>query len=80
MKYVCLVYYAEAEVGQMSPEDWLALNYECVAFGDDIAASGHRLGGAALVDAGLGDARRAPTTGRECPRGSASGGAPAAPR
>jgi hypothetical protein len=48
MKYVCLVYYAEAEVGQMSPEDWLALNYECVAFGDDIAASGHRLGGAAL--------------------------------
>lgn len=48
MKYLCLVYYSEAEVGQMSPEDWLALNYECVAYGEEIAASGHRLGGSAL--------------------------------
>lgn len=48
MKYVCLVYYAEAEVEQMSPEEWLALNHECVAYGEDIAASGHRLGGSAL--------------------------------
>lgn len=48
MKYLCLVYYSEAEVGQMSPDDWLALNYECVAYGEEIAASGHRLGGSAL--------------------------------
>lgn len=48
VKYLCLVYYSEAEVGQMSPDDWLALNYECVAYGEAIAASGHRLGGSAL--------------------------------
>jgi hypothetical protein len=48
MKYLCLVYYREAEVSQMSPEDWLALNYECVAFGDEITATGHRRGGSAL--------------------------------
>ncbi len=48
MKYVCLVYYNEAEVGEMTPDAWQALNYECVAFGESIAASGHRLGGAAL--------------------------------
>lgn len=48
MKYLCLVYYSEAEVGQMSPDEWLALNYECVAYGEEIAASGHRLGGSAL--------------------------------
>lgn len=48
MKYLCLVYYDEATVGQMSPEDWLALNHECVRYGDAIADTGHRLGGAAL--------------------------------
>lgn len=48
MKYLCLVYYDEAAMEQMSPDAWLALNYECVAYGEEIAASGHRLGGSAL--------------------------------
>lgn len=48
MKYLCLVYYNENDVRQMTPEAWLALNHECVDYGKDIAASGHRLGGAAL--------------------------------
>ncbi|HEX6997869.1 MAG TPA: YciI family protein [Gammaproteobacteria bacterium] len=48
MKYACLVYYREAEIGQMSPSDWHALNLRCVAFGKQITASGHRLGGGAL--------------------------------
>jgi hypothetical protein len=48
MKYVCLVYYQESEIGKMSQSDWDALNAECVAYGESITNSGHRLGGQAL--------------------------------
>jgi hypothetical protein len=48
MKYACLVYLQEAEMGRMSQYEWDALNRECMAYGDSIVASGHRLGGEAL--------------------------------
>ena len=48
MKYLCLVYYDESEIAEMSPDEWDALNAECIAFGDSITTSGHRLGGEAL--------------------------------
>jgi hypothetical protein len=48
MKYVALVYYQESEIGTMSQNAWDDLNQECVSFGETIAESGHRLGGAAL--------------------------------
>ncbi len=49
MKYACLVYYNEADMNAMTPADWDALNMECLAYGEDIAESGHRLGGEALA-------------------------------
>jgi hypothetical protein len=48
MKYLCLVYYQESEIGEMSPAAWDALNGECLSYGESIAKSGHRLGGEAL--------------------------------
>jgi hypothetical protein len=48
MKYLCLVYYKESEIGAMSPEAWDALNAECISYGEAITRSGHRLGGEAL--------------------------------
>ena len=48
MKYLCLVYYQESEIGQMSADAWDTLNSECLAYGETIAKSGHRLGGEAL--------------------------------
>jgi hypothetical protein len=48
MKYACLVYYDEAIIDAMTGADWDALNRECMAYGEDIVASGHRLGGQAL--------------------------------
>jgi hypothetical protein len=48
MKYACLVYYKESEIGQMSQSAWDALNTECMAYSETIGASGHRLGGEAL--------------------------------
>jgi hypothetical protein len=38
----------EAEITALSQGEWDALNNECMAFGDTIVASGHRLGGEAL--------------------------------
>jgi hypothetical protein len=48
MKYLCLVYYREADIEQLSPQQWRALNAECLAYGEAITHSGHRLGGEAL--------------------------------
>jgi hypothetical protein len=48
MKYLCLVYYRESDVERMSPEEWRALNAECVLYSESITRSGHRLGGEAL--------------------------------
>jgi hypothetical protein len=48
MKYACLVYLDEFEIGKLTQTEWDVLNGECMAFGEQIAASGHRLGGEAL--------------------------------
>jgi hypothetical protein len=48
MKYLCLVYYKESEINDMTQAEWDALNGECMAFGETIGESGHRLGGEAL--------------------------------
>lgn len=48
MKYLCLVYYSEAEIAKMTSQEWRALNSECIAYSESLARSGHRLGGEAL--------------------------------
>lgn len=48
MKYLCLVYYQESDINAMSQNEWDTLNGECIAYGESIVASGHRLGGDAL--------------------------------
>lgn len=48
MKYLCLVYYDEKQVYGMPEQDWHALVGECLAYGDEVRASGHFLGGEAL--------------------------------
>lgn len=48
MKYLCLVYYDENITNAMNPAEWLALNKECLAYGDALRQSGHFLGGNAL--------------------------------
>jgi hypothetical protein len=48
MKYLCLIYYSEADIARMSPQQWRALNAECISYSDSITRSGHRLGGEAL--------------------------------
>ena len=48
MKYLCLVYYDEAAVAKLSPQQWRELNAECMSYGNSITHSGHRLGGEAL--------------------------------
>lgn len=48
MKYACLVYYDENRIAEMPEEDWVSLNGECIAFGEQIRESGHFLGGEAL--------------------------------
>lgn len=48
MKYACLVYLDESQIGKLTQNEWDVLNGECMAFGEQITASGHRLGGEAL--------------------------------
>jgi hypothetical protein len=48
MKYLCLVYYNEADIAQMSPQEWRVLNTECMSFSESITRTGQRLGGEAL--------------------------------
>jgi hypothetical protein len=48
MRYACLVYLDESKINALSQGDWDALNQQCIAFGEEIVASGHRLGGEAL--------------------------------
>jgi hypothetical protein len=49
MKYACLVYLEEYEMGKMSAREWDALNAECLDYGAVVDASRHRLGGEALA-------------------------------
>jgi hypothetical protein len=48
MKYACLVYLEESQINKLTQGEWDVLNGECMAFGEQITASGHRLGGEAL--------------------------------
>lgn len=49
MKYLCLVYYDEQKMQQLSQDEWDALNRECIACVADLQASGHFLEGAPLL-------------------------------
>lgn len=48
MKYVALVYYNEAELGQLTQAQWDALNRECLACGEHLQGQGQMIGGQAL--------------------------------
>ncbi|HCA25276.1 MAG TPA: dehydrogenase [Pseudomonas sp.] len=49
MKYLCLVYYDEKKMQQLSQDEWDALNRECIACVAGLQASGHFLEGAPLL-------------------------------
>ncbi|WP_425055997.1 YciI family protein [Pseudomonas abyssi] len=49
MKYLCLVYYDEQKMQQLSQDEWDALNRECIACVAGLQASGHFLEGAPLL-------------------------------
>ena len=49
MKYLCLVYYNEKSIAQMSQDEWDALNRECMNCVEDLTSSGHFLDGAPLL-------------------------------
>lgn len=48
MKYLCMVYYDENIINNMSASDWQALNRECEACGESLRGSGKMIGGNAL--------------------------------
>ena len=48
MKYLCLIYYDEQRVDEMSDEQWQALVARCLACGEELRASGHMLAGEPL--------------------------------
>ena len=48
MRYLCLIYSNEKDMGAMSQSEMDALMKEYFAFTDDIQKSGHHLGGEAL--------------------------------
>lgn len=48
MKYLALVYYAEAQMAHLNQQQWDELNRECMACVADLTARGHFLEGQAL--------------------------------
>ncbi len=48
MKYLCLVYYDENIINNMTSAEWESLNNECVACGESLRATGQMIGGNAL--------------------------------
>jgi len=48
MKYLCLIYYDEQRVDEMSDEQWQALVARCLACSEELSASGHMLAGEPL--------------------------------
>ena len=48
MKYLCLVFYDENIVNNMTSSEWKSLNHECVACGEGLRESGKMIGGNAL--------------------------------
>lgn len=49
MKYIALVYYREQIMNDMSQQEWDALNQECIAGVERLAAEGKMLDGAPLL-------------------------------
>ena len=48
MKYLCMVFYDENIINNMSSNEWKSLNSECEACGESLRDSGKMLGGNAL--------------------------------
>ncbi|WP_020406936.1 YciI family protein [Hahella ganghwensis] len=48
MKYLCLVYYDETQMAQLSQQEWDALNRECMSCVEGLQNQGHFLDGAPL--------------------------------
>ncbi|MDO6823372.1 YciI family protein [Marinobacter sp. 1_MG-2023] len=49
MKYLCLVYYDEKKMQQLSQQDWDTLNRECIECVEGLTQGGHFLDGAPLL-------------------------------
>lgn len=49
MKYLCLVYYDEKKMQQLSQQEWDSLNQECMGCVEDLTNGGHFLDGAPLL-------------------------------
>ena len=49
MKYLCLVYYDENKMQQLSQQELDSLNQECIACVDGLTEAGHFLDGAPLL-------------------------------
>jgi len=49
LKYLCLVYYDEKKMQQLSQQEWDSLNQECIACVDGLTEAGHFLDGAPLL-------------------------------
>ena len=48
MKYLCMVYYDENIINNMTSNEWQSLNRECEACGQNLRDSGKMIGGNAL--------------------------------
>lgn len=48
MKYLCLVYYDEDIINNMTSAEWKSLNSECEACGENLRDTGKMIGGNAL--------------------------------
>lgn len=48
MKYLCLVYYDEDIINNMTSREWQSLNSECEACGENLRSIGKMIGGNAL--------------------------------
>lgn len=49
MKYLCLVYYDEKKMQQLSQQEWDSLNRECIECVEGLTQGGHFLDGAPLL-------------------------------
>lgn len=49
MKYLCLVYYDEKKMQQLSQQEWDSLNRECIDCVEGLTEGGHFLDGAPLL-------------------------------
>lgn len=49
MKYLCLVYYDEKKMQELSQQEWDSLNRECMDCVEGLTNSGHFLDGAPLL-------------------------------